>query len=95
MPLVFLLTLRVLHIVIGKSSKHALTLTDVEPIKRFLQSYANQYGLPLPDIMPNQKSHAITRHTPVSQADKYAEYLEACESMDMREICLSKSRTDS
>ncbi|CAC5405104.1 unnamed protein product [Mytilus coruscus] len=76
----------------GKSPKHALKLSDVESVKRFLQSYGNQYGLPLPGRMPNQKSHAILLPSDKTKADIHEEYLEACESMNMRKICLSKSK---
>jgi hypothetical protein len=37
----------------GKSTKHALTVQDVQNVKQFLVNYANKYGLPLPGRLPN------------------------------------------
>ena len=37
----------------GKSPKHALKLEDVKKVKQFLLRYANKYGLPIPDRLPN------------------------------------------
>ena len=77
----------------GRKPKHALTFPVVKNVVKFIQRYAEVFGLPHPaplrgcDVMPPV-------FLPASQTNKEVHrlYLQACEEMAIRAVCLSSFR---
>jgi len=75
----------------GKSPKHALTLSDVQRIKQFMEQYSKKYGIPLPGRLPNHKDSKVNiLPSDKNKADIHAEYQTAATEMHYRNISLSE-----
>ena len=72
---------------VGKSPKHVLTISDINSIISFLNSYANKNGLPLPGRMPNYRnSKVVLLPSDKSKADIYELYNSAAPELGLRKI---------
>jgi hypothetical protein len=66
----------------GKSPKHALTVQDVQNVKKFLVNYASKYGLPLPGRLPNfRNDKALLLPSDKTKADIFQDYVQAAEPL--------------
>ncbi|XP_063432029.1 uncharacterized protein LOC134714592 isoform X1 [Mytilus trossulus] len=75
----------------GKTPKHALSITDIQRVKHFLQEYAVKFGVPLPGRLPNHKDLKVTLlPSDKTKADIHQIYQEAASSLNYRAISLSE-----
>jgi hypothetical protein len=72
----------------GKTPKHALSMTDIQRVKHFLNEYAVSFGVPLPGRLPNHRNLKVT--VLPSKADIHQIYQEAAKSLNYRVISLSE-----
>lgn len=78
----------------GKSPKHALTVQDVQNVKKFLVNYANKYGLPLPGRLPNFRNEkALLLPSDKTKAEIHQDYVQAAEQLQYRNICVSEFKS--
>ena len=74
----------------GKSPHNAMTVSDINNVIAFLQSYANKNGLPLPGRMPNYRdSKVILLPSDKSKADLFELYNATALELGFRQIALS------
>lgn len=75
----------------GKAPKHALTITDVNNIKSFLNLYAHQNGVPLPGRMSNFRNEKyVLLPSDKNKADIHTLYCKATETNNFRKVSLSE-----
>lgn len=75
----------------GKTPKHALSMTDIQRVKHFLNEYAVKSGVPLPGRLPNHKDLKVTLlPSDKTKADIHQIYQEAAASLSFRSISLSE-----
>ena len=75
----------------GKTPKHALSMTDIQRVKHFLNEYAVKFGVPLPGRLPNHRPLKVTLlPSDKTKADIHQIYQEAAKSLNYRVISLSE-----
>ena len=63
-------------------AKMALTVQDVQNVKKFLVNYASKYGLPLPGRLPNfRNDKALLLPSDKTKADIFQDYVQAAEPL--------------
>ena len=71
----------------GKNPKNALTVSEINNVILFLQSYANKNGLPLPGRLPNYRdSKVMLLPSDKPKTDIYQMYLTATSETGVRQV---------
>lgn len=71
----------------GKSPKHALTISDMNSVISFLNSYANKNGLPLPGRMQHYRNaKVVLLPSDKTKADIYEQYNSVAPELGLRKI---------
>jgi hypothetical protein len=71
--------------VTGKTPKHALSMTDIQRVKHFLNEYAVKFGVPLPGRLPNHRNLKVTLlPSDKTKADIHQIYQEAAKPLNYR-----------
>ena len=71
----------------GKSPKNALTVSEINNVILFLQSYTNKNGLPLPGRLPNYRdSKVMLLPSDKTKTDIYQMYLTATLETGVRQV---------
>ena len=71
----------------GKNPKNALTVSEINNVILFLQSYANKNGLPLPGRLPNYRdSKVMLLPSDKTKTDIYQMYLTATLETGVRQV---------